>query len=82
MPDGGAAADLAFHAFPTLDQLADATEQALRDSGFGYRCGVFIQPDGFLQSSAHHDSVPASLPASASLCLRPCQPSVIRLQHL
>ena len=34
----GAAADLAFHAFPTLDQLVEATEQALRDSGFGYRC--------------------------------------------
>jgi hypothetical protein len=34
----GAAADLAFHAFPTLDQLSEATEQALRDSGFGYRC--------------------------------------------
>ena len=35
--DGGAAADLAFHAFPTLEQLAEATEQGLRDSGFGYR---------------------------------------------
>lgn len=30
--------DLAFFAFPTLEQLGSATEEALRASGFGYRC--------------------------------------------
>ena len=30
--------DLAFYAFPTLEQLSKATEAALRAEGFGYRC--------------------------------------------
>lgn len=29
-----------FYAFPTLEQLAAATEDALRADGFGYRCGL------------------------------------------
>lgn len=32
--------DLAFYAFPTLQQLSKATEAALRAEGFGYRCDV------------------------------------------
>jgi len=28
-----------FFAFPTLEQLSAATEEALRADGFGYRCG-------------------------------------------
>ena len=31
--------ELAYHAFPTLQQLAEASEEALRAGGFGYRCG-------------------------------------------
>ena len=33
--------DLAFYAFPTLQQLSKATEAALRAEGFGYRCDMF-----------------------------------------
>ena len=32
-----AAAPLALHAFPTIEQLGAATEEELRDAGFGYR---------------------------------------------
>ena len=32
--------DLAFYAFPTLQQLSKATEAALRAEGFGYRCDM------------------------------------------
>lgn len=32
-----AAAPVSYYAFPTLEQLAEATEEALRDDGFGYR---------------------------------------------
>ncbi len=48
--DGGAAAagggsgkqqpGLELYAFPTLEQLAAATEEELRADGFGYRCGL------------------------------------------
>ena len=31
------APDLAFFAWPTLEQLSKATEEALREAGFGYR---------------------------------------------
>lgn len=37
--------DLAFYAFPTLDQLSKASEAALRAEGFGYRLG-----HGFLRA--------------------------------
>ena len=30
--------DLAFYAFPTLEQLQEATDDGLRAEGFGYRC--------------------------------------------
>ena len=33
-----AAPGLEFYAFPTLQQLGEATEAHLRASGFGYRC--------------------------------------------
>ena len=36
-PRTAAAPDLAFYAFPTLEQLSNATEAALRAEGFGYR---------------------------------------------
>ena len=29
--------DLAFHAFPSLQQLQEATDEGLRAEGFGYR---------------------------------------------
>ena len=29
--------DLAFYAFPTLQQLQEASDEALRSEGFGYR---------------------------------------------
>ena len=35
--------DLAFYAFPTLEQLSKATEAALRAEGFGYRSDVALQ---------------------------------------
>lgn len=30
--------DLAFYAFPSLQQLQEATDDGLRAEGFGYRC--------------------------------------------
>lgn len=30
--------DLSFYAFPTLENLREATDEALRAEGFGYRC--------------------------------------------
>ena len=36
--------DLAFYAFPTLEQLSKATEAALRAEGFGYRSGQDFMP--------------------------------------
>lgn len=35
---GGKPAELALYAFPSLEQLAAATEEQLRADGFGYRC--------------------------------------------
>ena len=32
-----ASSDLAFHAFPSIQQLSEASEDALRAQGFGYR---------------------------------------------
>ena len=34
---GSVAQDLAFYAFPTIEQLQEATDDALRSQGFGYR---------------------------------------------
>lgn len=31
-----------FHEFPSLEQLAVATEQQLREAGFGYRSVLFL----------------------------------------
>ena len=33
--------DLAFHAFPSLQQLQEATDEGLRAEGFGYRWSAF-----------------------------------------
>ena len=32
--------DLAFYAFPSLEQLQEATDEGLRAAGFGYRCST------------------------------------------
>ena len=34
--------DLAFYAFPSLEQLSAASEAALRAEGFGYRCALYF----------------------------------------
>lgn len=36
--------DLAFYAFPSLEQLSAASEAALRAEGFGYRYGLDCWP--------------------------------------
>ena len=36
--------DLAFYAFPTLEQLSSASEAALRAEGFGYRYAIEVLP--------------------------------------
>ena len=36
----GGVPDLAFYAFPSLEQLSSASETALRAEGFGYRYAV------------------------------------------
>jgi hypothetical protein len=68
----GACHGLEVHAFPTLDELARATEQELRDMGFGYRCVfAFVTAFGspsivdpiFARAAAGH-------PAEQSLSLR------------
>lgn len=43
VPDGEAAPGLEYYAFPTLQQLGDATEAHLRASGFGYRSAFGCQ---------------------------------------
>lgn len=34
----GSVGGFEFHEFPSLERLAMATEQELREAGFGYRC--------------------------------------------
>lgn len=41
---------LAFHAFPTLEQLAAATEEELRAAGFGYRAKYIVAATEVLRS--------------------------------
>lgn len=45
--------DSQFYSFPTLEQLEEATEEALRDLGFGYRCRSLVSRSGYSCQGMH-----------------------------
>jgi hypothetical protein len=48
---------LAFYAFPTLQQLSAATEEALRADGFGYRYEVLFATPAAVEHNLHTQNI-------------------------